>query len=125
MTSRAIDLREAMQGEPHWADEDDGGKAAFWMPARFGSGALWVGRWQGRSPWELHPDCDELLHVLEGEVEVTLLADAGPTREILRAGSVMVIPRGVWHRQETRGEVVQYGVTPGPTDHSTAEDPRA
>jgi quercetin dioxygenase-like cupin family protein len=30
------------------------------------------------SPWERHPTSDELLHVLEGEVEIILMTDDGP-----------------------------------------------
>lgn len=33
-------------------------------------------RFSGQAPWERHPD-DELLHVLDGEVELTLLTDSG------------------------------------------------
>jgi mannose-6-phosphate isomerase-like protein (cupin superfamily) len=121
---KAHDLYSVMQGPPQWTDEDADGKATFWMPQGFGGGALWVGRWQGRSPWELHPDSDELLHVLEGEVQVTVLTERGPEHETVRAGSVFVVPRGAWHRQEARAPVVQYGVTPGRTQHSSAEDPR-
>src|SRR5262249_32106051 len=49
-------------------------------------------------PWERHPDSDELLHVLEGEIEVTTLTDRGPVHTGVPAGSLFVCHRGLWHR---------------------------
>ena len=43
-------------------------------------------RYSGQPPWERHPGGDELLHILEGEVNVTVLTDGGPVHEIARAG---------------------------------------
>ena len=51
--------------------------AAFSKLAPYNGGGVFVGRFSGRSPWERHPTGDELLHVLEGEVEVTVLAESG------------------------------------------------
>ena len=48
--------------------------------------------------WERHPKGDELLHVLEGDLEITLLRDEGSEKTVLGAGTVFVVPRGVWHR---------------------------
>ena len=56
-------------------------------------------RFSGQAPWERHPDGDELLHVLEGAVDLTVLTDDGPTELRLDAGSVFVCPKGLWHRQ--------------------------
>jgi len=41
-----------------------------------------------------HPDCEEVVYVLDGEVEHTL----GDQRVTLRAGDLIVVPRGVPHR---------------------------
>ncbi len=78
----------------------------------------------GRSPWERHPDDDELLQILEGEVLVTVLTEEGPVETRVPAGSSFVVPRGHWHRQELRGKVLELYVTPGRSEHSTADDPR-
>jgi DNA-directed RNA polymerase specialized sigma24 family protein len=40
-----------------------------------------------------------------------------------RAGSLCVVPRGCWHRLLAREFVKLCGVTPGPTEHSDADDP--
>lgn len=122
---KAHDIQATMRGEPHFGDEGEDGRAEFWMAAEFSGGAVWMGNWEGTSPWELHPESDELLHTLEGTAEVTLLTDDGPVEVSVPAGSVFVVPQGVWHRQHAEARVVQMGVTPGVTRHSEAEDPRA
>ena len=74
--------------------------------------------------WERHPGGDELLHVLEGELEMTLLVEEKREETFLRPGSVFVVPRGVWHRPHARSDVSVFFVTPEHTESSTAEDPR-
>ena len=82
-------------------------------------------RFRGQTPWERHPAGDELLHVLEGAVEVTVLTDAGPVQRSVAAGSVLVVPRGAWHRQRAEeGVVLLFATAAETTDHSWAEDPR-
>src|SRR5438132_1720837 len=49
-------------------------------------GVFWAG--SGTSPWERHPDDDELLQVLEGEVVIRVLTDDGPVDTTVGAGSV-------------------------------------
>lgn len=46
-----------------------------------------------------HPNCEEVLYVLEGEVEHTL----GDQATRLRAGDLIVVPRGVAHRLRNVG----------------------
>lgn len=88
-------------------------------------GLLGVVRFSGLTPWEIHPGGDELLHVLEGEVEVTVLTDGGPVRSVLRPGAVFVVGRNLWHRQHARPSVaLVFATPPERTDHSWAEDPR-
>jgi quercetin dioxygenase-like cupin family protein len=98
--------------------------AAFPRLASFNSGAVYVGRFSGQSPWELHDDGDELLYVLDGEVEITLLTDNGSVREIISAGSIFVVPKGMWHRQVARPDVTLLAATPDGSENSFAEDPR-
>jgi mannose-6-phosphate isomerase-like protein (cupin superfamily) len=90
-----------------------------------GTGAFWSNP-GGQSPWEMHPDCDELLHVIEGKIEIEVLPqEKGEcTISILTAGSFVVVPRGCWHRQRILKRTKEYYLTPGPSLHSTAIDPR-
>lgn len=96
------------------ADFDDGNVGVFWSEAG------------GPSPWEMHPECDELLHVLEGEIEVEVLPQDGgpPQRARVATGEMIVVPRGCWHRQDLLVRSRELYLTPGPTQHSNAADPR-
>lgn len=80
----------------------------------------------GPSPWEMHPDCHEMLQVLEGEIEVEVLpADGGQgLKTRVPAGCFCVIPQGCWHRQWLLERSNELYLTPGSTRHSNAEDPR-
>jgi quercetin dioxygenase-like cupin family protein len=98
--------------------------AAFPQLASFNEGGIFVGRYSGQPPWERHPKADELLHVLDGEVEVTVLTDAGPVHATVRAGSIFVVPQGLWHRPVARAAATLLSATPKPTEVSFAEDPR-
>jgi mannose-6-phosphate isomerase-like protein (cupin superfamily) len=82
-------------------------------------------RYWGQPPWERHPGGDELLHILEGEVDVIVLTDGGPVHEIARAGSVCIVPQGLWHRTHARAAVTLLYMTPAEgNEHSFAEVPR-
>ena len=73
--------------------------------------------------WEMHPRGDELLHVLEGEVEVELLGKGGRLRRTtVRGGSFFVVPRGLWHRPLQRKPVVMLYVTPGAGTEASFDD---
>lgn len=99
--------------------------AAVRQITSLGPCSLGVMRYAGLTPWERHPDGDELLHVLEGAVDVTILADAGPTNVTVRAGSVFVCPRGLWHRQVPQPSVTMlFGTPSDSTEVSFAADPR-
>jgi quercetin dioxygenase-like cupin family protein len=81
-------------------------------------------RFERRTPWEWHRE-DELLHVLEGEVELTLLGAVGPVRHTLVGGSLFVVPRETWHRQDAHVPTTLLFATPAEGNrHSGADDPR-
>src|SRR5262245_33285357 len=86
----------ARNGDPSFAS------TPFVKLASFEHGGVFVGRFKGQTPWERHRRGDELVQVLAGEVRLTLLEASGPVQITLPAGSVFVVPRGLWHRQRTR-----------------------
>ncbi len=55
-----------------------------------------------RDEWEMHPEQDELLYLLEGAMDVVLRADLGESEEDrlhVKEGQACLIPKGMWHRQ--------------------------
>lgn len=120
---RAHDLQAVMRREPDFTSPD--GDASFWMLGGFGEGMAWVGRFRGTSPWERHAAGHEVLHQLEGEVDVTVVGDEGPETTRLQSGSVFIVPPDRWHRVSSTDEVVMWGVTAGRTEHHEGETPPA
>jgi quercetin dioxygenase-like cupin family protein len=99
--------------------------SAFRMLASFNQCKIGLARFSGLTPWERHPDGDELLHALEGDVEITLLTDDGPRRRTLRQGHVFVCPRGLWHRQLPHGTAtILFATATATSEASFAADPR-
>lgn len=60
----------------------------------------------------VHPNCEEVVYVLDGEVTHTL----GGQSTVLRAGDLIVVPRGVPHRllNESSADVRAYIVFSSP-----------
>ena len=107
------------------ATTDDEAMETLRVLQPFNQCLLGLVRFAGLTPWERHPDGDELLHVLAGRVEVTVLGDGAPERTALAAGAVCVVPRGLWHRQHAPEGVALLFATPTANgETSWADDPR-
>jgi PhnB protein len=122
-------LRAALREVPHLTITADTtgeeAEAAVRQVAKIGNLTLGVMSYSGQTPWERHPDGDELLLALDGEVDVTVLTDAGLVHRKLRAGEVFVCPQGLWHRQLAEKSVsMLYGTPTETTEISFADDPR-
>lgn len=123
---QAHDVRAALAGlVPGTVGSAEEDAAAFPRLAAFNQGAVYAGSFSGTSPWECHPKADELLYVMDGTVEVTLLQGPLPVKTVVRSGCVLVVPRGVWHRQWAQQGVTLLAVTPDHSVVSFATDPRA
>jgi len=86
---------------------------------------IMVTKFAGLAPWERHPGGDELIVVLEGGGEITVLTDDGPVTAELRPGRLFVCPKGLWHRAHAQPAMTALYVTPiAGGEHSFAEDPR-
>jgi len=79
----------------------------------------------GVSPWERHPDDEELLYVIEGHVTIEILTDTERVEVSVPEGSAFVVPRNHWHRHKVEDIVKEMYVTPGKSDTSFADDPRS
>ena len=122
---RAVDIKAELAGRPvlhgrsTQTPEDEAG-AAFAVLAPFRDGSIFA----GETPWERHRNGDELVHVLDGAANLTIVTDGGPQSFPLTAGMVIVVPQGHWHRFHAPEGVTVLSATPQPTDHTAVADPR-
>lgn len=87
-------------------------------------GGVFAGSFQGESPWERHPNGDEVVQILDGAAQLTILTDEGAKTLDMQAGMLTVVPKGNWHRFNAPDGVTVMTTTPQPTEHSTVDDPR-
>jgi mannose-6-phosphate isomerase-like protein (cupin superfamily) len=81
----------------------------------------------GTDHWERHLTGDELIHVLDGTAMLEIVCDDGPPKSFaLRAGMIVVIPQGAWHRGHSSEGTTQMNATPFPGEHVEldVDDPR-
>jgi quercetin dioxygenase-like cupin family protein len=98
--------------------------AALRVLAKFDQCIVGVIQFTGETPWERHPG-DELLYVVQGSVDVTVLLDEDAQHVTVREGSIFIVPAGRWHRQNPKPSVCLMFITPSQgTDASRSEDPR-
>lgn len=89
----------------HQVVETDWGRLVWMISGALGnSETLTVGRCHIRAgqanPRHLHPNCDEVVHVLEGEIEHSF----GDESVRLRPGDALAIPAGVVHNARNAGD---------------------
>ena len=104
--------------EPARTPESQNLEAAFCELSPYRNGAIYLGHWAGQSEWEIHREGDEIVMVIEGETNLTLLADGKEITHHLESGYLLVVPQGTWHQFSTPKSVKVMTVTPQPTDHS-------
>jgi mannose-6-phosphate isomerase-like protein (cupin superfamily) len=92
---------------------------------RYRDGILFAGKFAGTSHWETHPE-DELVHVLDGRKILEIVCDDGlPKSYVLRAGMMVVVPQGAWHRFLSPGGGTTWSATlPGDHIELDVGDPR-
>jgi quercetin dioxygenase-like cupin family protein len=65
-------------------------------------------------PWHAHPDTEQVMLILDGEVEMTIEEET----KTLRAGDVAVVNRGLQHRLYSEdGVTFMEALAPVPLDH--------
>ena len=107
------------------AELDEAPEGSFLRLLEFNEGGVGACSITGTSPvWEMHPDTDEFFHVIEGALEFEMLLEEKSEHWRVEAGSVCVIPRGVWHRPAAPTGARFLFMTPGQSLHSDARDPR-
>ena len=99
------------------------GSAALLGPYR--DGILFAGKSAGTGHWEDHAE-DELVHVLDGTKILDIVCDDGPPRSfVVRAGMIVIVPRGAWHRfRSAEGGTSWSATLPGDHIELDVNDPR-
>jgi len=85
---------------------------------------IYAGSFNGESAWERHRNGDEMVQVIAGATRLSILTETGRTDLELSAGMVTMVPQGCWHKFHAPDGVTVVTMTPSPTDHSAADDPR-
>ncbi len=78
-----------------------------------------------RDEWEMHPEADEFLYLVEGAIDVVLRDDLDHNEERrieLRAGRACIVPKGAWHRQIVLAPCKMLFITPETLHHPYAPD---
>jgi hypothetical protein len=83
-----------------------------------------VSAFAGRPPWELHTAGDELLLVLAGSSELTVIEGGELVVRSLSKGQLAVVPEGHWHRGNAPTGVTLLWMTPiDGNEHSWSDPP--
>jgi len=94
--------------------------------ADYRDGLLLAIKSAGKDHWERHLAGDELIHILDGTKTLEIVCDAGPSKSFdVRAGMIVVIPQGAWHRSYSEGTTTMSAVPfPGENVEVDVDDPR-
>jgi mannose-6-phosphate isomerase-like protein (cupin superfamily) len=79
----------------------------------------------GQPPWEFHGGGDEMLHILAGQSELTVLVGGAEESRLLRKGDVAIVPQGCWHRNRAPEGVTMLYMTPREGGQHSWTDPRS
>ena len=109
---------------PETPEADRAGAFARLAPYR--DSAINVAKFSGEGPWERHVNGDEIVQVVDGTTTLHIMFEDGPQSFALKAGMVVIVPQGNWHRFEAPDGVSLMTATPQPTQHLTfaVDDPR-
>jgi mannose-6-phosphate isomerase-like protein (cupin superfamily) len=97
---------------------------AFARLAPYRDSAINVAKFSGEGPWERHIYGDEIVQVVDGATTFHIMTDDGPQSYALKAGMVVIVPQGAWHRFEAPDGVSLMTTPPQPTQHLTSANPR-
>ena len=98
-------------------------EAAFTFLTSYRDGVVSVGSFSGTNEWERHQSGDEVVHVMAGATTITIMRADGPDSFELTEGTMIVVPKGHWHRFTSPHGVQILAVTPQPTVHLPDDDP--
>lgn len=83
-----------------------------------------VSAFRGRPPWERHGEGDELLLILAGRTQLTVLEDGAPSVRELSKGQLAIVPGGHWHSNDAPDGVTMLWLTPAAGNEHSWEQPQ-
>jgi mannose-6-phosphate isomerase-like protein (cupin superfamily) len=84
-----------------------------------------VSRFSDHPRWEIHPEADEYLQVIDGTLGIVLLEMDGEREVAMAPNDVCVVPKNVWHSPVPAGPVTLLSIgTYDGTRISNKDDPR-
>jgi uncharacterized protein YjlB len=86
-----------------------------WLMSEYNCNGDWTS-------WEMHPEGDEVVYVLQGRAEMVLELDGLEQTVVVEGGSAVLIPKGIWHTANMKGAVRMLHITKG---KGTEHRPRA
>jgi mannose-6-phosphate isomerase-like protein (cupin superfamily) len=126
VTGETEKLNMLRDRRPDMLEAERRASGAFATLTPFGDGNIFAAKFSGNGAWERHPNGDELVQVVEGTTKLHIIIDDKPQTHELKAGMLVVVPQGAWHRFEAPDGVCLMTATPKPTEHLTVDvaDPR-
>src|SRR5215510_3518490 len=111
---------------PEMTEVDRKASGGFATLAPFRDGNIYSAKFAGDGAWERHPNGDELVQIVDGAATLHVMTDDGPQTHPVRAGMLVIVPQGTWHRFHAPDGVSLMTATPKPTEHLTVDvaDPR-
>jgi mannose-6-phosphate isomerase-like protein (cupin superfamily) len=83
-----------------------------------------VSAFRGRPPWEFHGAGDELLLILAGQSQLTVIEEgAASVQTTLSAGQLAIVPQGRWHSNDAPDGVTMLWLTPSAGNKQSWERP--
>src|SRR5262245_47172225 len=94
-----LDKLSMLRGRaPQMTEAERQGTKAFATLAPFRDGNIYSAKFAGDGAWERHPNGDELVQIVEGAATLHLMTSEGLQSHAVRAGMVIIVPQGPWHR---------------------------
>jgi hypothetical protein len=85
-----------------------------WLVSEFECDADW-------GSWEMHPNGDEFVYLLDGDIEFRLETPEGVVAQRIAGRGAVVVPRGVWHTAKVFKPSRMFFITMGAgTEHRPA-----
>ena len=101
----------------------DEASGAMKILGNFNKCMVGMASFSGLTPWERHQD-DELLQIMEGEVDLTILTEDKACKTTLTKDSIFIVPRGLWHNQSSPQGVKLIFITSQQGNETSEEHPR-